>query len=205
MSVPVVPPGRSVAHRIVSRVVLSPLGRRFGRDIASRLDPTLIRLTRGRVSSVWPFPAVVMTHVGAKSGRTRRSALVYFTDRGRVILIATNFGGSRNPAWYRNVRANPLVTMYGRGICGRSWPRRFTTPNATVCFSAPKTPPGLTTSTSRPRPPNPDTFLSLHLRRSAVGATPLRWTLGTEISAERLSQTSETRSLTDQPEGTAFI
>jgi len=60
-----------------------------------------------------------MTHVGAKSGRTRRSALVYFTDRGRVILIATNFGGSRNPAWYRNVRANPLVAMYGRGICGR--------------------------------------------------------------------------------------
>jgi deazaflavin-dependent oxidoreductase (nitroreductase family) len=119
MSVPAVPLGRSVAHRIVSRVVLSPLGRRFGRDIASRLDPTLIRLTRGRVSSVWPFPAVVMTHVGAKSGRTRTSALVYFTDRGRVILIASNFGGSRNPGWYHNVKANPIVMLYGRGIRGR--------------------------------------------------------------------------------------
>ena len=119
MSVPAVPPGHSLAHRIVSRVVLSPLGRRFGRDIASRVDPTLIRLTRGRVSSVSPFPAVVLTHVGAKSGRTRASALVYFTDRGRVILIATNFGGSRNPAWYHNVKANPLVTLYGRGIRGR--------------------------------------------------------------------------------------
>ena len=119
MSVPTVSPGRSVAHRIVSRVLLSPLGSRFGRDIASRLDPTLIRLTRGRVSSVWPFPAVVLTHVGAKSGRTRTSALVYFTDRGRVILIATNFGGSRNPGWYYNVKANPIVTLYGRGVCGR--------------------------------------------------------------------------------------
>jgi deazaflavin-dependent oxidoreductase (nitroreductase family) len=119
MSVPAVHPGRSVAHRIVSRVVLSPLGRRFGRDIASRVDPTLIRLTRGRVSCVWPFPAVVLTHVGAKSGRPRANALVYFTDRGRVILIATNFGGSRNPAWYHNVKANPLVTLYGRGIRGR--------------------------------------------------------------------------------------
>jgi deazaflavin-dependent oxidoreductase (nitroreductase family) len=118
MSVPTVSPGRSVAHRIVSRVLLSPLGSRFGRDIASRLDPTLIRLTRGRVSSVWPFPAVVLTHVGTKSGRTRTSALVYFTDRGRVILIATNFGGSRNPGWYYNVKANPIVTFYGRGICG---------------------------------------------------------------------------------------
>src|SRR5580693_6142494 len=119
MSVPVVNPGRSIAHRIASRVAASSLGLRFLRDIGSRVDPTLLRLTRGRVSSVWPFPAVVMTHFGAKSGSARTSALVYFTDRGRVILIASNFGGSRNPAWYHNVKANPLVTLYGRGICGR--------------------------------------------------------------------------------------
>ena len=118
MSVPAVDPGRSIAHRIISRVAVSSLGLRFLRGIGSRVDPTLIRFTQGRVSSVWPFPAVVMTHVGAKSGRTRSSALVYSTDRGRVILIATNFGGSRNPAWYHNVKANPLVTLYGRGICG---------------------------------------------------------------------------------------
>src|SRR6476659_7969092 len=173
MSVPVVPPGRSVAHRIVSRVVLSPLGRRFGRDIASRLDPTLIRLTRGRVSSVWPFPAVVKTHVCSKSGRTRRSALVYFTDRGCVILIATNFGGSRNPAWYRNVRANPLVTLYGRGIRGRFIAEDICDAERDRLLSAPKTPPGLTASTSRPRPPSPDTFLSSHLRRRAALKTKL--------------------------------
>src|ERR1700753_4403624 len=119
MSVPVVEPGRSVVHRIVSWVAVSPLGFRFLRDIGSRVDPTLLRLSRGRVSSVWPFPAVVLTHVGAKSGRTRASALVYFTDRGRVILIASNFGGSRNPAWYHNVKTNPIVTLYGRGIRGR--------------------------------------------------------------------------------------
>ena len=84
MSVPVVNPGRSIAYRMVSRVARSPLGLRFLRDVGSQVDPTLLRLTRGRVSSVWPFPAVVLTHVGAKSGRTRTSALVYFTDRGRV-------------------------------------------------------------------------------------------------------------------------
>jgi deazaflavin-dependent oxidoreductase (nitroreductase family) len=118
MSVPAVNPGGSVAHRIVTRVALSPMGLRFLRDIGSRVDPTLLRRTQGRVSSVWPFPAIVMTHVGAQSGITRTSALVYFTDRGRVILIASNFGESRNPAWYHNVKANPNVTLYGRGICG---------------------------------------------------------------------------------------
>src|SRR6476646_9161748 len=154
MSVPVVDPGRSIAHRIASRVAVSPLGLRFLRDIGSRVDPTLLRLTRGRVSCVWPFPAVVMTHVGAKSGRTRRSALVYFTDRGRVILIATNFGGSRNPAWYNKVKANPLVTMYGRGIRGRFIAEDICDAERDRLLSAPKTPPGLTASTSRPRPPS---------------------------------------------------
>jgi deazaflavin-dependent oxidoreductase (nitroreductase family) len=118
MSVPSVNLGRSVAHRIVTRVALSPMGFRFLRDIGSRVDPTLLRRTQGRVSSVWPFPAIILTHVGAKSGITRTSALVYFTDRGRVILIASNFGESRNPAWYHNVKANPIVTLYGRGVCG---------------------------------------------------------------------------------------
>ena len=119
MSVPTVNPGRSVAHRIVTRVALSRLGIRILRVIGSRVDPTLLRRTHGRVSCVWPFPAVLMTHGGAKSGRTRTNAVVYFTDRGRVILIASNFGAPRNPAWYHNVKANPIVTLYGRGIRGR--------------------------------------------------------------------------------------
>jgi deazaflavin-dependent oxidoreductase (nitroreductase family) len=118
MFVPAVNPGRSVAHRIVSRVALSRLGIRFLRDIGSRIDPTLLWHTQGRVSCVWPFAAIILTHVGAKSGITHNSALVYFTDRGRVILIASNFGESRNPAWYHNVKANPIVTLYGRGISG---------------------------------------------------------------------------------------
>ena len=41
-------------------------------------------------------------------------------------------------------------------------------PNATACMGAPRTPPGLTASTRRPRPPGPDTFLSSHLRRRAA-------------------------------------
>src|SRR6201986_3659388 len=105
MSVPAVSPGRSIAHRLAGRGVVSPLGFRFLRDIGSPVGPP-------------PPPAVVMTRGGAKSGRARTSALVYFTDRGRVILIASNFGESRNPAWYHNVKANPTVTLYGRGIRG---------------------------------------------------------------------------------------
>jgi deazaflavin-dependent oxidoreductase (nitroreductase family) len=119
MTIPAVSPGRSVAHQIVARVALTSLGLRLIRDVGDRIDPALLRLTRGRVSTVWPFPAVLVTHEGAKSGKIRTSAVVYFTDGGRVILIATNFGNARNPSWYYNVKANPVVELYGRGISGQ--------------------------------------------------------------------------------------
>src|SRR6201991_4825727 len=154
MSVPVVAPGNSNAHRIVGRMALSPLGLRFLRDIGSRVDPTLLRLTRGRVSSVWPFPALAMTHFGARSGRRRTTALVYFTDRGRVVLIASNFGGSRNPAWYHNVKVNPIVTLYGRGIRRRFIAEEIYGAERDRLFQRAKDAPGPYRK-GRPLPPNP--------------------------------------------------
>jgi deazaflavin-dependent oxidoreductase (nitroreductase family) len=118
MSIPTISPGTSAAHRLVSLVALSPWGLRFIRDVGDRIDPMLLRLTGGRISSVWPFPALLMTHTGARSGKKRTSALVYFTDRGRVVLIATNFGAAKNPAWYHNLKTNPIVGLYGRGFNG---------------------------------------------------------------------------------------
>jgi deazaflavin-dependent oxidoreductase (nitroreductase family) len=118
-----------------------------------------------------------MTHVGAKSGKTRSSALVYFTDRGRAILSATSFGGSRNLAWYHNVDANPFVTLYGRGIRGRFIAKESYDAERDRLFQRAKAAPAPQASTSRQRPPNPDAFLSLHLRRRAVGAPPLWSTL----------------------------
>ena len=40
-------------------------------------------------------------------------------DAGRVILMASNFGGTRHPAWYHNLNAHPEVTLYGGGYEGR--------------------------------------------------------------------------------------
>jgi deazaflavin-dependent oxidoreductase (nitroreductase family) len=118
VSIPAVSPGQSIAHRLVTRIALSPLGLRFLRDLGCRIDPTLLRLSAGRFSCVWPFPAILVTHMGAKSGITRTTALVYFTDKGRVVLMATNFGAQKNPAWYYNIKANPVVTLCGRRIMG---------------------------------------------------------------------------------------
>jgi len=80
----------------------------------------LIRLTHGRVTSTGPWPRfVLLTHTGAKSGIQRTTPLLYFTDGDRVILIASNYGGARHPAWYYNVKVNSTVTLYAGGFEGR--------------------------------------------------------------------------------------
>jgi deazaflavin-dependent oxidoreductase (nitroreductase family) len=61
---------------------------------------------------------MLLTHTGAKSGVTRTSTVVYFTDADRVIAIASNCGASHRPAWYYNVKAHPEVTLWGRGFGG---------------------------------------------------------------------------------------
>jgi deazaflavin-dependent oxidoreductase (nitroreductase family) len=116
--IPNIRPGNSLGHRIVARIASSALGIRIIRVVGPYIDPTLIRLTGGRLSTVIPFPALLLSHVGAKSGVTRTTSIVYFTDAGRVIVIASNFGAPKNPAWYHNIKANPEVTLLGRGFRG---------------------------------------------------------------------------------------
>jgi deazaflavin-dependent oxidoreductase (nitroreductase family) len=53
---------------------------------------------------------VLLTNIGAKSGKPRVSPLVYFDIDGRV-LIAGSFGGApKAPAWVHNLRAHPRVS-----------------------------------------------------------------------------------------------
>lgn len=64
------------------------------------------------------IPEVLLTHTGAKTGEQRITPLTYFTDGGRVVCIASNYGGRKHPAWYHNVKANPRVTLSCRGYEG---------------------------------------------------------------------------------------
>jgi deazaflavin-dependent oxidoreductase (nitroreductase family) len=118
MGIPNIRPGNSIGHRVVTRIASTALGITIIRIVGPRIDPTLIRLTGGRLSSVAPFPALLLSHTGARTGVTHTTPIVYFTDAGRVIVIASNFGAPKNPAWYHNIKANPEVTLLGRGFNG---------------------------------------------------------------------------------------
>ena len=83
------------------------------------VDVRLYRLTGGRVSIVAQRkPSLLLHHVGAKSGRERTTPLLYFTDGDDVVLIGSNGGAVKHPAWFHNVKANPQVRLWAKGRGG---------------------------------------------------------------------------------------
>ena len=56
-------------------------------------------------------PLLLLTTTGAKSGRQHTTPIMYVRDGERLIVIASNAGAPRHPAWYHNLRAHPDVTV----------------------------------------------------------------------------------------------
>lgn len=92
-------------------------------DLADRSWPILGRLmaghaaiyraTNGRIGHRTPGlpPALLLDHVGAKSGTRRTSPLVYGVDGADLVLVASKGGFPKNPAWFHNLRAHPDTTV----------------------------------------------------------------------------------------------
>lgn len=81
------------------------------RKVAAPVEAPLMKATRGRVKLNVAVPMVVLTSMGARTGVWREVPLAYFTDGDDVILIASNYGSKRHPAWYHNLRANPRCEL----------------------------------------------------------------------------------------------
>ena len=101
----------SVYERALQALGRSGVGEWYLKRVAPRIDPPLLRLTGGRVSSAYPVPVMLLTTTGAKTGQPRTLPLVYVTDGDRLLLIASNYGKTSHPAWYRNLVANPKVEV----------------------------------------------------------------------------------------------
>ena len=60
------------------------------------------------------FPTLLLTTLGRRSGKLRRTPLIYGRDGEHYLLIASNGGAAHHPAWYLNVAAHPEVTVQVR-------------------------------------------------------------------------------------------
>jgi deazaflavin-dependent oxidoreductase (nitroreductase family) len=90
----------------------SKTGLAVWRKVAAPLEAPLMKATRGRVRLNIALPIVVLSSTGARSGERREIPLAYFTDGDDVILIASNYGGNRHPAWYHNLIAHPECELH---------------------------------------------------------------------------------------------
>ncbi|EIC69716.1 nitroreductase family deazaflavin-dependent oxidoreductase [Mycobacteroides abscessus subsp. abscessus] len=56
-------------------------------------------------------PVILLTTLGAKSGKLRKIALMRVEHNGEYALVASLGGAPKNPVWYYNVKENPLVEL----------------------------------------------------------------------------------------------
>ena len=53
-------------------------------------------------------PVIVLTSVGAKSGKLRKTALMRVEHDGDYAVVASKGGAPEHPSWYWNLVAHPL-------------------------------------------------------------------------------------------------
>lgn len=56
-------------------------------------------------------PVVIVTSVGAKSGKIRKTPLMRVEHDGSYAVVASKGGAPSHPVWYHNLVANPLVEL----------------------------------------------------------------------------------------------
>lgn len=56
-------------------------------------------------------PIIVVTNIGAKTGKVRKTPLMRVERDGKYIAVASLGGAPKDPVWAYNVRANPNVEL----------------------------------------------------------------------------------------------
>ncbi len=75
------------------------------------------QLTGGRVGGSFSgAPIMLLITTGHRSGKERKTPLLYIEDGGNFVVAASNFGHDRHPGWYLNLKANPKAEVQLRKL-----------------------------------------------------------------------------------------
>jgi len=85
----------------------------------SRFNVAAYKATNGRIGGKWRvgsafpwgIPVCLLTTTGRKTGRPRTAPLLFLEDGDKVVLVASQGGLPKHPLWFRNIQANPEVTV----------------------------------------------------------------------------------------------
>jgi deazaflavin-dependent oxidoreductase (nitroreductase family) len=77
-----------------------------------RVHEKLYKATDGRVGHhMVGVPTLLLRTTGRRSGATRTNGLVYAQDGGDYLVVPSNGGADKPPAWLHNLKANPDVQV----------------------------------------------------------------------------------------------
>lgn len=57
------------------------------------------------------MPVIILTTVGAKTGKVRKVPLMRVEHEGSYAAVASLGGAPKNPVWYHNLKANPEIDL----------------------------------------------------------------------------------------------
>jgi deazaflavin-dependent oxidoreductase (nitroreductase family) len=109
-------------HSFIQKIASSRPGAWFCSRTFHHFDKIFFKLSSGRMtlsSIMTGLPVGVLTTTGAKSGLPRTLPVLCIRaadDPNLLAIIASNWGQHHHPAWYFNLKANPLAacSMSGR-------------------------------------------------------------------------------------------
>jgi F420H(2)-dependent quinone reductase len=67
--------------------------------------------TKGTTLRDTGLSVVIITNVGARSGKVRKTPLMRVEHEGRYAAVASQGGAPKHPVWYHNFLAHPLVEL----------------------------------------------------------------------------------------------
>ena len=81
----------------------------LGMGLFIRAHDAVYQRSGGWIGHRIPFapPMLLLHSIGAKTAAPRVHSLAYFRDGRDYLVVASNGGAPRNPAWYHNLRAHP--------------------------------------------------------------------------------------------------
>ena len=63
-------------------------------------------------------PVILLTTVGAKTGKIRKTPLMRVEHDGQYAIVASLGGAPKHPVWYHNVKKNPRVELQDGSVAG---------------------------------------------------------------------------------------
>ena len=77
-----------------------------------QLNVRLYRLSHGLIGGSF---MLLLTTTGRKSGIARTTPLRYLREGKDYLIVASNWGNEKPPAWFYNLQANPNVSIEVKG------------------------------------------------------------------------------------------